>query len=141
MMTRTTSAAVPLNVRPVMAADSNADILLSIHNNGLPNGVNPFGNTGTSDYYFHPRSAELAEALDRELVAELGTLDLGTGRADLALVRPTWMPAVLTETVYLMVPEQEAALRDPAVQERIAQAHVRGLEDFLRQRAREHPAP
>lgn len=137
LMTRTTNEAVPLNQRPQMAQDSNADILLSIHNNGLPNGVNPFGNTGTSDYYFHPRSAELAQDLDREIARELGTLDLGVGRADLALVRPTWMPAVLTETMYLMVPQQEAALRNPAVQERIAEAHLRGLLDFLRKRARE----
>jgi len=137
LMTRTTDVAVPLNVRPQMAVDQNADILLSIHNNGLPNGVNPFGNTGTSDYYFHPRAAELAQDLDREIVRELGTLDLGTGRADLALVRPPWMPAVLTETMYLMVPQQEAALRNPTVQQRVAEAHLRGLEAFLRSRARE----
>ncbi len=136
-MTRTTDAAVPLNARPELAVQANADILLSIHNNGLPSGVNPFGNTGTSDYYFHPQSAELAQALDREIVHELGTQDLGPGRADLALVRTTWMPAVLTETMYLMVPLQEAALRNPDVQERIAQAHLRGLLDFLRARARE----
>jgi N-acetylmuramoyl-L-alanine amidase len=34
-----------------------------------------------------------------------------------------------------MVPQQEAALRDPAVQQRIAAAHLRGLEAFLRARA------
>jgi N-acetylmuramoyl-L-alanine amidase len=33
-----------------------------------------------------------------------------------------------------MVPEQEAALRDSAVQERIARAHLRALERFLRER-------
>lgn len=136
-MTRTTDVAVPLNARPQMAEDANADLLLSIHNNGLPSGVNPFGNTGTSDYYFNPHSVELAQDLDRELVHELGTQDLGPGRADLALVRTTWMPAVLTETMYLMVPLQEAALRSLDVQQRIAEAHLRGLLDFLRARARE----
>jgi N-acetylmuramoyl-L-alanine amidase len=80
---------------------------------------------------------ELAQDLDREISHELGTLDLGVGRADLALARPTWMPAVLTETMYLMVPQQEAALRNPAVQQRIAEAHLRGLLQFLRSRARE----
>ncbi len=135
IMTRTDSSAVPLNARPTLAVRDSADLLLSIHNNGLPNGVNPFPNTGTSDYYFWPQSADLARSLDAALVAELGTRDLGVGRADLALVRPTWMPAVLTETMFLMVPRQEAALRDPGVQERIAEAHLRGLEAFLRGRA------
>ena len=41
----------------------------------LPDGVNPFVNNGTSVYYFHPRSAGLARALDRALVAELGIRD------------------------------------------------------------------
>jgi N-acetylmuramoyl-L-alanine amidase len=71
------------------------------------------------------------------MLEELGLRDIGYGRADLALVRPTWMPSVLSETMFMMVPEQEAALRDPAVQERIARAHVRALESFLLARARE----
>jgi N-acetylmuramoyl-L-alanine amidase len=37
--------------------------------------------------------------------------------------------------MFMMVPEQEAALRDPRVQERLARAHVRALEAFLRDRA------
>jgi N-acetylmuramoyl-L-alanine amidase len=44
---------------------------------------------------------------------------------------------VLTETMFLMIPEQEAALRDPRVHQRIAEAHLRGLVAFLRGRARE----
>jgi N-acetylmuramoyl-L-alanine amidase len=45
------------------------------------------------------------------------------------------MPTVLTETAFMMIPEVEAALRDPAVQERIAAAHFRAIESFLRQQA------
>ena len=37
-----------------------ADILVSIHNNAFPDGVNPFENNGTSAYYFQPRSERLA---------------------------------------------------------------------------------
>src|SRR5690606_10082666 len=54
MMTRTTDMTVPLNDRPRMAADSNAHVLLSVHNNAFPDGVNPWTNNGTSTYYFHP---------------------------------------------------------------------------------------
>lgn len=136
IMVRRDAAPVELNARPQMAADSNAHILVSIHNNAFPDGVNPFENNGTSAYYFHPHSADLARHLQRELLAELHLRDLGIGRADLALARPTWMPAVLTETMFLMIPQQEAALRNPEVHERIAEAHLRALEAFARDRAR-----
>src|SRR5690606_14312725 len=100
-----------------------------------------FENNGTSVYYYHAHSADMAQHLQRELLAELGLRDIGYGRADLALARPTWMPAVLTETMFMMIPEQEAALRDPAVQERIARAHLRALGAFLRSRAQARRPP
>lgn len=135
MMTRTTDMTVPLNDRPRMAADSGVHVLLSVHNNAFPDGVNPWANNGTSTYYYHPHSLDLARLIQRELLDELGLRDIGFGRADLALARPTWMPSVLSETAFMMIPAQEAALRDPAVQRRIAAAHVRALEEFLRSRA------
>jgi N-acetylmuramoyl-L-alanine amidase len=46
------------------------------------------------------------------------------------------MPVVLSETMFMMMPQQEAALRNPEVQARIARAHVQALEAFLVRRAR-----
>jgi N-acetylmuramoyl-L-alanine amidase len=135
VMTRSTNIFLELGERTKMATDSGAHILLSVHNNAFPDGVNPFVNNGTSAYYYHPQSVDMAQALQRHLLAELGLRDIGYGRADLALVRPTWMPAVLTETSFMMVPEQEAGLRNPVWLDRIARAHVRGLEEFVRKRA------
>jgi N-acetylmuramoyl-L-alanine amidase len=43
--------------------------------------------------------------------------------------------------MFMMVPEQEAALRDPDVQERIARAHLRALEAFFRKRAAAQSSP
>jgi len=134
--TRPDTAAVALGARPLAAERANAELLVSLHNNAFPDGVNPFTNNGTTAFYNAPQSMELARALQHELIAELGLRDLGIARADLALVRPTWFPSSLTETMFLMVPQQEAALRDPAVQERIARAHFRAIEAFLRSRAR-----
>ncbi|MFL5382060.1 MAG: N-acetylmuramoyl-L-alanine amidase [Longimicrobiaceae bacterium] len=133
--TRPDTAAVALGARPLAAERANAELLVSVHNNAFPDGVNPFTNNGTTAFYNAPQSMELARAFQRELIAELGLRDLGIARADLALVRPTWFPSSLTETMFLMVPQQEAALRDPAVQERIARAHFRAIEAFLRSRA------
>ena len=111
-------------------------MLVSIHANALPDGVNPFTNNGTSVYYFHPRSAALARALDRGLVAELRVRDLGMGRGDYALVRDPWMPSALTEGLFMMVPEQEALLASPEGRLRYAKGVARGIEDFLRDMAR-----
>ena len=54
---------------------------------------------------------------------------------NLALVRPTWMPSTLTESLFMPIPEQESALRDPAFLDQLAEAHARGIEAFLRARA------
>jgi N-acetylmuramoyl-L-alanine amidase len=136
LMTRSTDVFLDLAARTQMAEDANADILVSIHNNAFPEGVNPFDNSGTSAYFFQPHSIDLVQQLQRELLVELRLRDIGYGRADLALVRPTWMPAALTETSFMMIPEQEAALRNPQVIERIARAHLRALEAFVRGRIR-----
>ncbi|MDQ3389415.1 MAG: N-acetylmuramoyl-L-alanine amidase, partial [Gemmatimonadota bacterium] len=133
--TRPDSAAVALGARPLMAADSGVHLLVSVHNNAFPDGVNPFENNGTSVFYNAPQSLGLARAFQGELLREFGLRDLGIALADLALVRPTWFPSALTETMFLMVPEQENALRDPRVHQRIARAHLRAIEAFLRSRA------
>lgn len=123
-------------VARLRAADAfGADLLVSIHANALPDGVNPWVNSGTSVYYFHPRSAPLARAVNRALVRQFGFRDLGFGRGDLALTRPTWMPAVLTEGLFLMIPQQEAVLASDEGQWRYARGVVDGIEAFLRERA------
>jgi N-acetylmuramoyl-L-alanine amidase len=136
LMIRDDTSTVALGDRPRMSTEANADLFVSVHNNAFPDGVNPFTNHGTSMYFYHPHSVDLAQAMQHEILAELGLPDIGIGRADLAVVRQTWMPAVLTETMFMMLPELESALRDPGVHERIARAHVRALERFLRERAR-----
>jgi N-acetylmuramoyl-L-alanine amidase len=112
---------------------------VSLHNNAFPDGVDPFANNGTTSFFNAPQSLGLARAAQRELLRELGLRDLGIALADLALVRTTWMPSVLTETMFLMIPEQEAALRDPAAQDRIARAHLRAIESFLREEGARAP--
>jgi N-acetylmuramoyl-L-alanine amidase len=131
-ITRTEDVPIDLWPRVHAAEQAGADLLVSIHNNALPDGVNPFTNNGASVYYNHPRSVPLARAVQAELVRRLGVRDLGIGRGDLALVRTTWMPSILTEGLFIMVPEQEAALRSPRGQRLYAEAVVEGIRRFLR---------
>jgi N-acetylmuramoyl-L-alanine amidase len=134
-LTRSADVVVDLGARPAMAVAMDADLLVSVHNNAFGNEAKPSRDHGTSTYWFHPLSADLARTLDRRIAATTMVPDLGAKQGNLALVRPTWMPSVLTESLFMPIPEQEAALRDPGFLDRLADAHVRGIEDFLRMRA------
>lgn len=131
-LTRTADQPVGLTDRPALAAALDADLLVSVHNNAFGEGANPFRRNGTSTYYFHPFSAALARTLNRELVAATQARDLGALTGNLALVRPTWMPTALTESLFMSMPQHEAALRDARFVERLAQAHAVGIEAFFR---------
>ena len=140
VMTRATDTAVDLWARIATADTSGAELLLSIHNNALPDGVNPFTNNGTSVFYNQPRSLRLAAQVQRSLVRRLKLPDLGVGRADLAVVRPTWMPAVLCEGMFLIVPDQEVRLRSAQGQQSYARGVLEGVRNFLLERAVRRPS-
>lgn len=133
VMTRTTLAPVGLTERAITARRINAHAFVSIHLNALPDGVNPFTANGTSTLFYHQHSEPLARPVQRELVARFGLRDLGVHYQNLAIARPTWYPSVLTEGLFIMLPEQEAAMRDPAFQLRYAEAIVAGLEQYFRE--------
>jgi len=47
-------------------------------------------------------------------------------------VRNTWMPAILVEGGFIIIPEQEHAMKTPQFQEWYATAVADGLETFFR---------
>jgi N-acetylmuramoyl-L-alanine amidase len=132
ILTRTEHVPVSLSERVEIANRADAHLLVSVHNNAFPEGVDPFRRHGTSTYHFHPFAAPLARALQREIQATTLMPDLGALSGNLALVRPTWMPSVLTESLFMAIPRQEAALRHPDFARNLAEAHVRGIERYLR---------
>lgn len=133
VMTRHDDANVELYERPAIAADVDADLFVSVHNNALPDGVNPFVNHGTSTYYYHPHSIELARAVHREMIEYTRLPDHGLFHGNLAVNRPTAYPAILVECAFMMIPEQEARLKRPGFRKRAARAIERGIVNFLRQ--------
>jgi N-acetylmuramoyl-L-alanine amidase len=132
VMTRATADTVPLAIRPVLARRAGAHVFVSIHLNALPDGVNPFTAHGTGSYYFHPASERLARAVQRGMVARMGLRDLGIFYDNLSDLRHPWMPSVLCEGAFIMIPEQEAAVRTPEFQERYALGVADGLEAYFR---------
>jgi N-acetylmuramoyl-L-alanine amidase len=132
VMTRTTAAPLALAIRPVMARQAGADAFVSIHLNALPDGINPFTANGTGSYYFHPSSEPLARAVQRGMVRRMGLRDLGIFYDNLSDLRHPWMPSVLTEGAFIMIPEQEAAVKTAEFQERYALGVADGLEAYFR---------
>ena len=132
VMTRTTPAPLALAIRPVLARQAGAHAFVSIHLNALPDGVNPFTAHGTGSYYFHPSSEPLARAVQRGMVHRMGLRDLGIYYDNLSDLRHPWMPSVLCEGAFIMIPEQEAAVRTPEFQERYALGVADGLEAYFR---------
>lgn len=132
VLTRTTADPVPLGDRGIIARRANAHAFVSIHLNAFPDGVNPFVNNGTSTLFFHQHSEPLARLVQTEMVKRFRVRDLGVHYQNLAVARPAWYPAVLTEGLFLMMPEQEAALRSPEGRELYARAIVVGLENYFR---------
>jgi N-acetylmuramoyl-L-alanine amidase len=118
--------------RTSAAEEAGAELFVSIHNNALPDGVRPFGREGTSTYYFHPQAAALASAVQAGMLSTMRLRDLGVFWGDLAVCRMSWMPSILTEGAFMMMPRQEAALKDPGFQELYARGVADGIEAFLR---------
>jgi N-acetylmuramoyl-L-alanine amidase len=131
VMTRTTPDPVDLGLRPIISRRANAHAFVSIHLNAFPDGVNPFVNNGSLTLYFWPHSIPLGLATQSALLAELGLRDNGTKFQNIAVARGTWMPSVLTEGAFIIMPDQEAAVRTPTYQEAYATAIVRGLETYF----------
>ncbi|HEY7237021.1 MAG TPA: N-acetylmuramoyl-L-alanine amidase [Gemmatimonadaceae bacterium] len=133
VMTRTTNDPVELGLRPIIARRENANAFVSIHLNAYGDGVNPLvARNGSGTYFFHALSEPLARSVERGLVRYMGLPNLGVYYDNLAVVRPSWMPMVLTEGAFVIIPEQEAALRTPEFQARYAQGIVDGLEEYFR---------
>ncbi len=136
VMTRTTADPLGLTDRPEIARRAGAHAFVSIHLNALPDGVNPFTAHGTGSYWFTAHSEPLAREVQRGMVRRMGLRDLGSYYDNLAVLRPTWMPAVLCEGAFVMLPEQEALLRMPEFQAAYALGVAEGLERYFRELAR-----
>lgn len=128
--------------RPKLAWEKKADVFVSVHNNNLPSGANPFKTPhGYSVFYYQPQSLALAREIYKQYEKRVPIPGEETRFGDLLVLRMTEMPAVLTESAYLTLPEQEALLLEASFRESIAESIVGGLRDFFaaerrRQRAR-----
>lgn len=123
---------VGLADRPRQAIDRGADLFVSLHNNALPDGENPFGKPrGFTVFYYHPQSLELGRAVHDAYARRVRLPDEGLRWGNLLVARLSAMPAILVENAYMILPDQEALLNDAAFRDELAKALVDGLERYL----------
>ncbi|MFN8657008.1 MAG: N-acetylmuramoyl-L-alanine amidase [Candidatus Obscuribacterales bacterium] len=132
IMTRTSDdITVSLPDRTNTAAAANANLLISVHNNSLPDGRDPWKERGTSTYYYQPQSLALARTLKDNVVGSTGFPDFGTRYQNLALCRPSKMLASLVEVGFMIHPDEYAQLLQPSLHEKAAAGIVNGVKKFL----------
>ena len=128
VMTRTTRDVVELAMRPIIARRANAHAFVSLHYNAYGDGTNPLIQpNGIETFFYRPQAEPLARAVEAAVLAYQPLPDEGVHYRSLAIVRTTWMPSVLIEGGYIIVPEQENAMRTPEFQQRFGGSHTHRL--------------
>ncbi len=141
-----------LAARPDMANIARADLFVAIHNNIAVNA----SVGGPSTYFFDERpfgsrSARLARLVQAEMVAVLDDISDGYQPYDHGVLiypyyvlrgydpprlrRPTQMPGVLSEGMFLSNPRELRLLKRPAVRARMAAAYYDAIARYLAQRS------
>lgn len=138
LMIRQGAEDVTFTERPNIAWRNRADLLISLHNNSLGYGGNPLIKHGFGVYYFSTMSLPLAKEIHaayRETFGPGGEFSLpddGLNYGNLALTRAPQIPSVLTESVYMIVPEEEAYLKTDSFRSACTNAIISGLERYAR---------
>src|SRR5207244_1238375 len=105
--------------------------LLSIHNNALPDGRDPWKARGSSAYWYQVQSMDLARTLKASLIAVLDFPDYGLFYDNLALTRPSNMLACLVEVGFMINPDEYAELITEDTQAKAAAGLANGIEKYI----------
>ncbi|MDZ8034006.1 N-acetylmuramoyl-L-alanine amidase [Nostoc sp. DedSLP04] len=131
IMTRDADYFIDLAPRVVMAEHVHADLFVSIHANSIDN--NPSAN-GLETYHYD-RGYRLAQVVHKSILQAIPTLkDRGVKRARFYVLRKSSMPAILIETGFVTGSEDNPRLANPEYDNRMAEAIVRGILQYLQQR-------
>ena len=122
---------LPLRERKAKVLSFNPDISISIHNNAVPDGVNPVEHNGFSVYYYNQNARELAFHLHHEFKKKLNLPDFGLYWDNLYMCRIHETIALLVEPTFIIHPEQEELLKQKDFQLKIAYAIRDALIKFL----------
>ena len=131
-MTRDDDSFVGLYERVDFAREKDADILLSIHNNALPDGQNPYITHGTTTYYYQMQAKTFADIMQNSLLKRTGFNNLGTKTGSFVLTRPSMPISLLVEVGFMINPFEYEKLIDENFQKQCALGLKEGLENYFK---------
>lgn len=130
VMTRTSDVFVELSERVAISRKtSGSPVFVSIHLNSSPN----TGAYGVETYHYSSKSARLARAVHKQVVAAAGSMDRGVRRARFYVLRHNTRPSVLLELGFLTNAAEGAKIgRSAAHRQKLANAVVAGICSVVR---------
>jgi N-acetylmuramoyl-L-alanine amidase len=131
VMTRDSDVNPSMGTRIDSILSSNAQILVSIHNNSIGETSDAGAVKGTSAYWRYPGFKTLADILYGKML-ETGLSEYGkTGSFNFSLNAPTQLVNVLVEGAFMSNPDDELKLLDDNFRTLVAQKIASGLEEFM----------
>ncbi len=106
------------------------EISISIHNNAVPDGVDPIKHNGSSVYYYYPQAKPLAEFIHKNFLNNLGLKNFGFYWDNLYMCRIPESISLLVEPAFMMLPEQEKLLLTDDFQNKIAKSIFDAINKF-----------
>ncbi|MDO3408225.1 N-acetylmuramoyl-L-alanine amidase family protein [Saccharibacillus sp. CPCC 101409] len=129
VLTRSDDTDVSLQGRVDIAENLNADIMVSIHANSMP--VGSKATSGTETLYTKNESKLLAQTIHKYVIKATGLPDRKAKYQNLHVDRESNLPTALVETGFLYAGGDVQKLTDPQWQDRVAQAIVDGIVEYL----------
>jgi len=130
--TRADDSFPPLYARPKRAIAQNADLFISVHHNATGAGGNPREARHTVAYASNDLGLPLAAAIQKHVGRAMAPVkDLGAQMKSLAVCRNPVIPSCLLEIDFINLPEGEFESDDSVRREKVAQAVVLGILDWL----------
>lgn len=131
MMSRTTNVFVELKERARLANEYGAHVFVSIHANAAGSSAA----RGIETYYHEDKPAHkvFASSLQNKLVNYTGANNRGVLSQDFLVNRETTMPSALVECGYLTNGSEAALLATDSYQEKLANAIVDGVVNYLQE--------
>lgn len=128
ILSRPDDTFISLQGRVDVTNNTSTRLFISVHINMMP-GRDDI--QGIETYYTNQRSARLAYALHRRIVEYTGKPDRGVRVRGLYVTRHNAVPAVLLEVGFISNDQERAQLLQSDYQDRIAEAILQGLRDYL----------
>lgn len=132
LMTRIDDTFIELADRSRFANDNMADAFVSIHANATAsvdaNGTETFWNAN----YSGQQSKKLADDIQKQLLAKLGTYDRRVKEANFHVIRNTKMPSVLVELGFLTNKKEAERLATDQFRQKSAEAIFEGINEYFK---------